>query len=977
MNFGDISPNELGPCTNKACDAGCGQFYGDFVPGVLVGMTRCVICNCYGAQHRRAVSGSTHATFTTPDPPVAPTVAQPPGTSAASSSATASTLFGSRTGQANANPLKGSTSSTYFRDFAKARQQETAAAFKAPTNAPFNPALKAQKEADLNPLAAGSKKRKNNGSTSAPNDRNVKPRPSVKESAFTCVLIPHTKSVARGTCKVPNPQKLITLDEEGFVQNVSFPTDAPPDVVNSTIQNLYSHIPAVEQFGIRVLRTKQPIRRDKRGRKVAKRGKSRILRPLKMAVSVSTLQTALTDSNVRGAGPRFRKIVFLSLVPRGPNLSLGDESDDSDNLDHDLPSEIENDSASEDDSENSHTMSTDQDETSGNKSADPSDTFNFSGQTDATEGSGNSPAQGVKGKGKQKAKDEGTRFHAGYFDEDFVADDDDLFPNVPPPAPDPEPQIPTPTIPDAHKKVERLLKNLASPNMFNRKPTNWWATTPIGSFITGNRSGQICASVCNVYLDTPAQSALAPEHIPAFIQANLCRPFSPLVKLSNHLIGKADRIGSPEFETEFDRSFAAGPGGVHGLIDHMAPAYLALAMARGTNAPGAAISAVYNEVVSLSYALLRCVEHLRVKHNRSQWDPTGGYREFAIIREKRDTELPVATADTYDALSLKMLIDAIHKPRPNVSEVEFMLMDIFGDASDPKDMLQDRVVCGGELGIGRVYDLIAVPILDELEVNHAEYSSLLTLVNVFFLGVARKLRAFIKSQPAAKTEDPGPASASRTTRSKAKRKMGKHDSASGHMTSEEALNSDWPNDCGARDKGTNRKKKARTPSPPIIISSEDSESDREWKRTYAKFARKRGAAGNTKPSQPVPGPGPSAPSAGPQPARSQTRALPVWMDVDARPEDDLEEARNLLKRTRYWQDLLRDILERFPHPDLNRHITLDTLFAPGITQVRQYYMLSLVYHVDRNVSETAHFRAVTAIISQVLNDARSSKLTQP
>ncbi|KAJ7837602.1 hypothetical protein B0H13DRAFT_2368080 [Mycena leptocephala] len=218
MNFGDISPNELGPCTNKACDAGCGQFYGDFVPGVLIGMTRCVICNCYGAQHRRAVSGPAHSTFATPDPPVVPTVAQPPGPSAASSSATASTLFSSRTGRANANPLKGSTSSTYFRDFAKARQQEA-------TNTPFNPALKAQKEADLNPLATGSKKRKNKGSTSASNDRNVKPRPSVKESPFTCVLMPHTKSVAKGTCKVPTPQKLITLDEEGFVQNVSFPSN--------------------------------------------------------------------------------------------------------------------------------------------------------------------------------------------------------------------------------------------------------------------------------------------------------------------------------------------------------------------------------------------------------------------------------------------------------------------------------------------------------------------------------------------------------------------------------------------------------------------------------------------------------------------------------------------------------------------------------------------------------------------------------
>jgi hypothetical protein len=33
-----------------------------------------------------------------------------------------------------------------------------------------------------------------------------------------------------------------------------------------------------------------------------------------------------------------------------------------------------------------------------------------------------------------------------------------------------------------------------------------------------------------------------------------------------------------------------------------------------------------------------------------------------------------------------MLVDVIQKPRPNISEVGFLLMDIFGDTSNPKDV---------------------------------------------------------------------------------------------------------------------------------------------------------------------------------------------------------------------------------------------------------------------------------------------------
>lgn len=37
--------------------------------------------------------------------------------------------------------------------------------------------------------------------------------------------------------------------------------------------------------------------------------------------------SALTDSNVRSAGPRFKRIVFISLKPGGPNLPLADQDE--------------------------------------------------------------------------------------------------------------------------------------------------------------------------------------------------------------------------------------------------------------------------------------------------------------------------------------------------------------------------------------------------------------------------------------------------------------------------------------------------------------------------------------------------------------------------------------------------------------------------------------------------------------------------
>ncbi|KAK7036980.1 hypothetical protein R3P38DRAFT_2771016 [Favolaschia claudopus] len=96
------------------------------------------------------------------------------------------------------------------------------------------------------------------------------------------------------------------------------------------------------------------------------------------------LSIALSDSNIRKSGPRYRKVVFIALNPAGPNLPFhGVTYDPNDNLDHDLPSDYsesdsssddETTSSSEDDNENSDaTMegveSGDRQEEAGNKTA--------------------------------------------------------------------------------------------------------------------------------------------------------------------------------------------------------------------------------------------------------------------------------------------------------------------------------------------------------------------------------------------------------------------------------------------------------------------------------------------------------------------------------------------------------------------------------------------------------------------------------
>ncbi|KAF7371592.1 hypothetical protein MVEN_00014600 [Mycena venus] len=1037
MKVKDVSLDELGACNNPRCPAGCGWYQPTpFKPDVSIAMTPCIICGCVAGQHRESVrptstpnpvpqagpsfnsvpsSASTVPTsdFTFVPPAEFPSdrpsntstvpkanfasqggsafssgpsgAAKQPGAST-SFSATARTMFGSRTesvassSQRGRSPLRGSTAAPHsFRNVADLRQKDIRAAMR--TSAPFHPAMKS------------SKKRKRRDDASPSRERNVKSKVAPAKP-YVAVVVPFTKEINRGHCSVPAAHLLVRLDDARYVKDILISSDDTGEDIRTKILIAFSDIEPLVEYGFRLLFVHRKMKLDRHGNMVPKPGVPRILRTGKRELDFTAIKRALSDSNVRLSGPRFKRIIFLAVNPAGPNLPLrGFAYDNGDDLDYDLSSD-ELSQSSESGAEASDTTMDDVDDA----------------KSDDQMGESTEKESHPDRKGKKKASDEGSRFDTGFFDDDVAAGvhyDSDSAPHQ-----IPEPKIEKPVVPQAQLTVVRLLKNMEKPELKPSRPTSFVSShseiiCPLsdiafssgrkrvsGVFVLGTKSSEICAGVLVQFLASPETSVLSAPQILSFIESNICQPFSMLTKLGGYLRGKIDRLGTPEFEAEFDSSFAIGPGGLHGLIPHILPAYLALPVAVQAGASADAASAVYDNLTEMSYALLRCLRHLRFKHHRSLWDPRGGFRELATILMNKDADLPVATEEDFRRLNWQLLIDALAKDHPSVSEVSFLLMDFLGDASNPRQMTAERVIKGGEYGMLRFYTLIVAPILDDLDAAHPDYLSLFGSVQTACAGIARKIRNYFKSGGA--NANNASSSSGPNTRSRSKRTTGSFDSNVDDMTNTDSLESGWEKDCsgGGPDIAARRaKRRAKAhhskpepcepepePEPIVITSDSDDRSDSEWRRTYAKW-KKNAHVPPRQPSQP---PSPSDfPSSTPGPARptgpSQTRAQPAWIDPQALESDDIEDATGLLSRptTRYWQGVIREVLERFPHPDTTRQLTMDTLLAPGMTRTRQYRLLFLTYHPDRNVNGTAHWLRVAGIISQILNATRTSKLDDP
>ncbi|KAK7012401.1 hypothetical protein R3P38DRAFT_3019189 [Favolaschia claudopus] len=1076
MHFRDLNPAELGGCNNPQCRIGCG-FYSP-APGHHgrpLATTPCDVCGCVGAQHREPVLPPAPApTFSSSSIPVPsntypiPTPAPAPSSPSAfptseftfsagptttsptpipsrtsSFSATAQTMFAARpaasaahaststsTAQRGRSPLRGSTSGPHsFRNLAQSRHRDSVAAMgrsgEASSSKIFHPALSAQKEADLNPLRSKSqRKRKRRDDPSPSHERNVRGKPTptsepkpppAKRTNYCFAAIPFTKEVNRGNCTVPAAHELLYFEEGGYIKIITISSDDSPHDIQTKIAINYSHIQAFNDFGFRLLAVTRKVRRAKPGGKpLPKAGVARILRPIKRVLDHDALQIALSDSNIRKSGPRYRKIVFIALNPAGPNLPFhGMTYDPNDNLDHDLPSDHsesessddEATSSSEDDNENSDvTMedgeSGDRQEEAGNKTGTNKGKEKAAPFMDP-KGKGKQRAGDMKGKGKQKAED--SHFDTGFFDEDVAASaeyDSDNGPHFEGRSPVPDSGL---VVPQTHLTMVRLLHNMQQPDAKASRRAIYWADNEgdsRGPFISGNKAAEVLS----------------------FIESNICQPFLMLSKLGKRLAGQAEQIGADELEADFDEGFAIGPGGLHGLAPHLQTAYISLPVALKAGASHDAYLAVFDNLTDLSLSLLRCLRHLRAKYHRSEWDPRGGCRELAVILHTKDSSLPVATEADFDHLNLRLLLNSLEKDPPNVSEINFLLMDALGDASNPREMTAE-------------HELVMARILDDLDTGHPDYISILACAQSASAGIARKIRNFFKGggMNGSYAARRAGASSGPNTRSRSKRTTWKSDEEFDDMTNTDSLASGWELDCSTTERDIRvrradrrRRKGTKAKSPPIIISSDsesstttssdsgsssDSSSDgmfkkacNDWTRSRRRASASNNAKTNTNASssnqsttaspranaeaassssstQPSDNAraGPSRPSRVPPPPLSQTRARPTWLDSTALESDDIEDATTILRRspTRYWQGLMREILERFPHPDPSRRLTMDALLAPGMTRTRQYHLLSLAYHVDRNVSGSAHWIRIAGILSQILNDTRRYKLDDP
>ncbi|KAJ7837473.1 hypothetical protein B0H13DRAFT_2368115 [Mycena leptocephala] len=911
----DISLDELGACNNPRCPAGCGWYDPTtFRPGVPLAMTPCSVCGCMAECLFHFVPPVGLASNAGPSgPSTLPTsdfTFVPPAGPAFNSGLPAASGFGqpplvppTSTGPALAtqrgrSPLRGSTAGPRsFINVANARKQDIQAAMRMST--PFHPALNAQREADLNRPGLQTKKRKRRDRDiqSPSRERNVKPK-KVKQLSYVFIFVPFTKDINRSIlpCSCCPSVFFCAWKRRDTSRISSLAPTTPVSDIRTKITINFSHIEPLLEHGFRLLVTQKQMRLDRLGQMIPKPGVPRIFRAYKRDSELDmTAIKGLDRFKCAVLWPRYKRIVFIAMNPTGLNLPLagyrlrqGSEA-----------------STEDTDSDSDVTMESD-------PKIDDNEQQHSDNESDA-KGKGKAKAPEPDLKGKKKASDEGSRFDAGFFDDDIAAGvglNDDASPD---------------DIPGSLRMV-RLLHNMEKPNSKATLPTSFWREDGVGCFLLGTKSAGICAGVLVQYLASPENSVLSAPQILSFIESNVCQPFLMLARLGGRLLGSTERIGTPEFEAEFDSAFAVGP--VASMGSHH-------------------ISSLPTSRFRSPSRLAPLLPLQAPSTISSQISPTpffGGCRELATILLNKDSALPVATEEDFNRLNMKLLIQAL-------------------DKESPTEMTAERVLKGGEYGMRRFYNLVVVPVLDDLDTAHPDYPSVLGSIKGSTGGAARKIRNHFKS--GSSSTKSGPSSSGPNTRSRSKRTTGKFDENPDDMTNTDSLESGWENDCSGGEPDISARRAARAQqqapkpqrnkSPPIEISSDSDSSDSEWTRTYAQWKKQT----HTDPSHEAP------PTAGPSNTgtTSQSRAQPAWLDPHSLEDDDIEDATGLLRRpaTRYWQGVMREIVERFPHPDPARRLTIDMLLAPGMTRTKQYHMLSLAYHVDRNI----------------LNDTRKYKLDDP
>ncbi|KAJ7612598.1 hypothetical protein FB45DRAFT_1117081 [Roridomyces roridus] len=941
-------------------------------PGQMVGITPCLACGCLGVQHLPGREAETE--FKSSEPGRPNTFSAP--------SATAQTLFNSRlppgmppvgvtsapplfhtalgtslptsASAASTNPLSGSTAvPPVFRNLAQSRATTNASA--ALGSEPFNPAAKAKQEADLN--IPGAKQRKRKASTKIPVDRPPPKSQSGGMKLYTAVLIPATKAVARRRGDIPDAAGLVDLAECDYVATIQLADNASPEEVKAALEGGFSKIAAVKKHGLRLLRTGHVLKKGKRGQRVRKRGVRRRLMPLKMSLSIRAVKMAQANSTVRKAGAAFKRSFFVSLPAHGPNLPFPGVFDADSDPDTDISSdETEGEGSDVEETMDSASDSDDSDASiaapppvkktklnpaEGSKPPPPKNTQKKAAESADSKGKAKPTKAEVREsapvssrKGKEKAK----KPHEYECDQDEVEDPPFDFPAFD--AADEEPVPPALTVPDVQRRAQRAVLNMHPPT----QAVTWWTSVATGTYANAYESTANAAALCDMFLNRPG--LIQASNVPDIIRSHILTPLVPFVELGSELRENATRRVT--FDSEFTAAFALGPGGAHALLDHLSVVYRALPALVSAGIPHAEASVLRSELEDLSCAIFRCVQHLRSTLVPSAYDPPG-FREFSIFLETFGDQLPVASEEAFRLLNLSILVNSITRPELNTADVGCLLMMTFDDMSDAASMRKERIVRGGEFGIGRVFNLLARPLLDEVDADNNEYQSTLVLMTGFFSAVTEVLRSSLDTEPEkpempSKSEKPSkskPSSSGPNTRSRAKKRKSSSETGQPETNGKSTPSSDAS--------GAKRKK-----SPPInLVSESESDSDSEWRRTYKKFKK---SARPPTPPKPRPKPRPAfgfnSTASSSAPSRPQTRAAPAWLDSTSLEDDDVDDATQMAWRARYWQQLIRYILERFPHPDVTKRPAVSVVLSPGSNRNSQYRQMSLVCH--STLSSPAH-----------------------
>ncbi|KAF8182197.1 hypothetical protein K438DRAFT_1975733 [Mycena galopus ATCC 62051] len=198
---------------------------------------------------------------------------------------------------------------------------------------------------------------------------------------------------------------------------------------------------------------------------------------------------------------------------------------------------------------------------------------------------------------------------------------------------------------------------------------------------------------------------------------------------------------------EFDRVFGVGPGGISIILPAFDLVYSGLERIRFRDSElNAASIKTRLELEGRSDGLLACLFLFRTTHNRSLWDPKGGFRELATVLHKADQSLRVVD-EKHAMLKRLNLIDL---ELDSESSLRLCLAEAFGSANDPRQM-NHEVVVGGKYGLPQFYATVVEPLLDSLSLDRPDYDAIYALVNDCCRALGRKCVNHLKTK-----DDRGP-----------------------------------------------------------------------------------------------------------------------------------------------------------------------------------------------------------------------------